>query len=71
MHNMGIKGSWRWMISNFSRSRTSFILEDSHGETVSRAIEPLVGMGRGLPMGMNLSPKPEIALEAGAMTLTS
>ena len=34
---------------------------------VIRAIEPLTGIGRGLPMGINLSPKVETALEAGAI----
>jgi hypothetical protein len=68
---MGINGSWRWTISKPSRSRTAFTLFDSHGEIVTRAIEPLVGIGRGLPIGINRSPKLEITLDAGAMTLTS
>jgi hypothetical protein len=71
VHNIGINGSWRWIISNLSRSRTALILEDSQGERVTRAMEPLVGIGRGLPIEINLSPKLEITLDAGAMTLTS
>jgi len=71
VHNIGINGSWRWITSNPSRSRTAFTLEDVQGEIVRRAIEPLVGMGRGLPIGINLSPKVATALEAGAMILTS
>ena len=58
-------------MSNFSLLRTAFMVEASLSDMVMRMMEPLVGMGRGLPIGINLSPKTETALDAGAMTLTS
>ena len=47
------------------------IVLDNTGDMATRAIEPLVGMGRGLPMWINLSPRVVIGLEAGAMYFTS
>jgi hypothetical protein len=67
---MGIKGSWRWIISKFSLSSTAFMVEASLSDMVMRMMEPLLGMGRGLPIGMNLSPKSGTTLDAGAITFT-
>ena len=49
---------------------TKYLL-DNRIDMVTRQIEPLAGTGRGLPMGMNLSPKSGMAFEAGPITLTS
>ena len=45
--------------------------DDSHGDIVMRAIEPLAGTGRGLPTGIRLSPKEEMAFDAGEIIFTS
>ena len=58
-------------MSNSSWLNTAFILDDNQGDIVMRAIEPLTGIGRGLPIGINLSPRLETALDAGAIILTS
>ena len=70
VHSIGQKGSWRWIISNFSSASIVFIGEDNLIEMVTRAMEPLLGIGRGLPKGINRSPKVEITLDAGAIILT-
>ena len=69
VQRVGMSGSWRWQISNFSRSKTSFICDSSCMESVMRAMEPLTGIGLGVPMRINLSPRVYRALEAGAMIL--
>src|SRR4030042_6194243 len=57
VQRVGIKGSWRWQISNFSRSKTSFICDSSRTDRVMRAMEPLTGSGRGAPMRVNRAPR--------------
>ena len=46
------KGSCRWIISNFSRSSTSFTDVPSIGDSVILAIDPADDMGIGLPIAM-------------------
>src|SRR5512137_702070 len=56
VHSIGIKGSWRWQISNFSRSKTFLICDSRRSDVVMRTIEPLTGISLGVPMRINRSP---------------
>ncbi len=51
-------------MSKCSRFRTALMRDESHGDRVIRAMEPLTGTDLGLPIEINLSPRVETALEA-------
>ena len=63
-------GSCRWMMSKASLFRSCFILGLSHTDTETRAMDPLLGMGTGLPIGTKLSGTRSVS-EQGPKTTTS